>query len=79
MRNQLNQLGKKKIPFLFIIDFDVKNYSITPLNQLKINNNILYSIDGFSNVAPNTYFKKANPFLKKKPLILADTKPLLNK
>lgn len=79
MRNKLNLLGKKKIPFLFIIDFDVKKYSITPLNQLNINNinninnikniknDILYSIDGFSNLAPNNYFTKANPFLKKKP------------
>ncbi len=77
MRNKLNHLGKQKIPFLFIIDFDVKKYSITPLNQL--NDNILYSIDGFSNIAPNTYFKKANPFLKKKPSVLPDTELLLNK
>ncbi len=65
MRNKLNQLGKQKTPFLFIIDFDLKNYSITPLYQ--INNNILYSIDGFSNIPPNTNLKKVNPFLKKKP------------
>jgi para-aminobenzoate synthetase component 1 len=66
MRNTLNQLGKKKIPFLFIIDFDLQKYSITPLNQLNVNNNILYSIDGFSNIVPNC-LKPVNPFLKKKP------------
>jgi len=69
MRNKLNQLGKQKKPFLFIIDFDVKKYSITPLNQL--NNNIFYSIDGFSNVPPNTYLKKVNPFLKNKAINFA--------
>jgi hypothetical protein len=76
MRIQLNQLGMQKIPFLFIIDFDMKKYSITPLNQL--NRNILYSIDGFSNVTANTYLKKPNPFLKKKPLALPNTELLLN-
>ncbi len=67
MINKLNQLGKKKIPFLFIIDFDVKKYYIIPLNQLNRTNNIFYSIDGFSNLAPDIYFKQVNPFLKKKP------------
>ncbi|MDM8561316.1 hypothetical protein [Candidatus Parabeggiatoa sp. HSG14] len=47
MKNQLNQLGKEKKPFLFIIDFDVKNFYIAPFNKLE---NLLFSIDGISNV-----------------------------
>jgi para-aminobenzoate synthetase component 1 len=73
MKNSLNQLGKKKIPFLFIIDFDLKNFYIAPLD--KLDNQIFFSIDGFSNVIPNRH---SHPFhLKKKPSVLPDTKRLL--
>ncbi len=55
MKNRLNQLGKKKIPFLFIIDFDVKNFYIAPLGNL--DSQIFFSIDGFSNINPNDHLK----------------------
>jgi para-aminobenzoate synthetase component 1 len=47
---KLNQLGKRKIPFLFIIDFNLTNLYVEPLDQLA--NDILFSIDGFSNFTP---------------------------
>ncbi|RKZ79793.1 MAG: aminodeoxychorismate synthase component I [Candidatus Parabeggiatoa sp. nov. 1] len=59
MKNQLNQLGKEKTPFLFIIDFEVKNFYIAPLN--KLDNHILFSIDGFSNVTANSHVKNFSP------------------
>ena len=52
MKNQLNQLGIAKIPFLFIIDFEIKNFYIAPLD--KLDHHIWFSIDGFSNVEPKS-------------------------
>jgi len=39
----LNELGKKRTPTLFIIDFDLKNYYIKPLD--KVDSDIFYTID----------------------------------
>ncbi len=72
MKNRLNQLGKEKTPFLFVIDFDVNQFDIAPLN--KLDNPILFSIDGFSNVTPNYQLKNfPNPpfHLKKKAIRFA--------
>jgi len=74
MKNSLNQLGKKKIPFLFIIDFELKNFYIAPLD--KLDNQIFFSIDGFSNVIPNSH-PLHYLIQKKKPSVLPDTKRLL--
>lgn len=48
--NELNSLGKSGIPFLFIIDFELKKPLVFPLNQLP--ENILFDIPGFSNCKP---------------------------
>ncbi len=45
----MNQLGKEKTPFLFIIDFDMENPIILPLAEVDPNN-ILFSISGTTNV-----------------------------
>jgi para-aminobenzoate synthetase component 1 len=65
LKNTLNKLGKQKIPFLFIIDFDVKNYYIAPLDQL--DNNIYFNIGNFSNICAKKEIDK-NYQLKKKPI-----------
>jgi para-aminobenzoate synthetase component 1 len=78
MRHQLNQLGQNKIPFLFVIDFDVKNFYIAPFD--KLDSQILFSINGFSNVTETQYAKNQHPHkfqLKKKRLVLQDTRPHL--
>jgi len=78
MLNQLNQLGQNKIPFLFVIDFEVKNFYIAPLD--KLDSQILFSINGFSNVTKTDDAKNQRPQkfqLKKKRLILQDTRPHL--
>jgi para-aminobenzoate synthetase component 1 len=70
LRSQLNQLGNEKNPFLFIIDFEVKKFYLAPLN--KLDTNIFFAIDGFSNVTSNECFKiePRQPFyLKKKRLV----------
>jgi len=64
MKNSLNQLGKEKIPFLFIIDFDLENFYLAPFD--KLDNQIFFSIDGFSNVTPHPFHylikKKSHQF-----------------
>ena len=44
----MNKLGENKTPFLFIIDFEMQNSIVLPLNQL-IKNNIYYSFNGKTN------------------------------
>lgn len=46
--NRINQLGKEKIPFLFIIDYDMENPVILPLTDVDPNK-ILFSISGITN------------------------------
>lgn len=50
MKDYLNQLGCRKIPFLFVIDFNLQNFYISPLQQ--IDSDILFHIDGFTNFNP---------------------------
>ncbi len=65
LKNTLNQLGIQKIPFLFIIDFDLKNYYVKPLDQL--DPNIYFHIDSFSNICSKKEINQ-NYQLKKKPI-----------
>jgi para-aminobenzoate synthetase component 1 len=65
MKNQLNQLGKAKIPFLFIIDFEIKKFYLAPLDNQ--DNNIFFSIDGFSNVK-SPHQLTSSFYLKKKAI-----------
>jgi para-aminobenzoate synthetase component 1 len=43
MFDELNRLGRSRTPLLFIIDYDLKNYYISPLSEL--DPAIIYSID----------------------------------
>lgn len=63
-KNQLNQLGSNRIPFLFVIDFAVEDFYIAPLTEL--DNDILFSIDGFNN---HSYQANYSP-IKKIPVSL---------
>ena len=48
MIDKLNYYGKNKIPILFIIDFEIENPIIIPINNI-CKNEILYDINGFKN------------------------------
>ncbi|MBC8320851.1 MAG: aminodeoxychorismate synthase component I [Bacteroidetes bacterium] len=50
--NRINQFGKKRIPFLFIIDFDMEKPIVLPLNEID-SDEILYSVNGISNINGN--------------------------
>ena len=43
LKDKLNYYGEKRIPFFFIINYDLSSWDIIPLSQLP--NDILYSID----------------------------------
>ncbi len=46
--NSMNEMGKNRTPFLFIIDFDVKKPVVLPLNTIDPGK-ILYSVNGKTN------------------------------
>ncbi len=43
LKEKLNYYGSKKEPFFFVIDFDMKNHEVIPLNELP--KDIVYEID----------------------------------
>jgi para-aminobenzoate synthetase component 1 len=76
MKNLLNQLGKQKIPFLFVIDFDVQHFYIAPLDQL--DKQIFFEIDGFSKVFLKNAPLKNTFLLKKKAICFANYSAAFN-
>lgn len=50
---KMNQMGEKKQPFLFLVDFEMNHPEIYPLHP-HFDDNILYDIDGFSNTGNRT-------------------------
>ncbi|MBE9563470.1 MAG: aminodeoxychorismate synthase component I, partial [Proteobacteria bacterium] len=66
-KKQLNELGTKKTPFLFVIDFEVENFFITPFTKLQPD--ILFSVDNFTNI--NQSYQNYQSTIKKIPINLA--------
>ncbi len=64
--NELNKLGKEKIPFLFIIDFEHKKPLVFPLNQIPAN--VKFDIPGFSNCKSAKSFNNQKVKIKKFPI-----------
>jgi len=59
LKEKINYFAKNKIPFFFLISYDLKKYDIIRTDN--INNNILYSIDKQNNINSNiklTYIKE---------------------
>jgi len=50
--NDINQLGKERIPFLFVIDFDMENPVVLPLSDIDPQK-VLFSVNGITNVRVN--------------------------
>ena len=66
MIDKINYYVKRNIPFLFIVDFDIKNPVIIPISEAK-KEKIYYWINGKTNIEPNEYLpKKIN--IKKYPI-----------
>ncbi|HNW97640.1 MAG TPA: aminodeoxychorismate synthase component I [Bacteroidales bacterium] len=67
---KMNEFGKNKIPFLFIIDFNCTWPVIIPLSEIK-SENILYNINGFTNTTKPLVENK-EIHIKKFPLAYND-------
>jgi para-aminobenzoate synthetase component 1 len=66
--NRMNELGKERTPFLFIIDFLCKMPVILPLNEID-NLEILFCINGITNSANSEFKERAsNLELEYKPI-----------
>lgn len=63
MVSYLNHLGKKKIPFLFLIDFECKNYFVCPIDEID-KEELLYDLNGISNSKEEKYQHKEIEFQK---------------
>lgn len=48
MLDKMNRLGRERIPFLFVLDFELKNPLIIPLSEVDPNE-IMYDMEGLSN------------------------------
>ena len=78
MQYQLNELGRQRIPLLFIIDFNVQNAYIAPLANL--DNAIYFSIAGFANFTPLSFqpLGVQPQLIKKKVISLAQYQQAFN-
>jgi para-aminobenzoate synthetase component I len=57
--HEVNGLGTLRIPFVLVVDFDIKNYYLCPLEELVNSKELLIQFPGFTNVLPNP---SPNPF-----------------
>jgi para-aminobenzoate synthetase component I len=64
--DKLNELGRKKIPFLFLVDFEMRKPKVWLMDQVSTDE-MLYSINGFSN-APVTGINKRPTQIIKHPV-----------
>lgn len=63
--NDMNQLGKERVPFLFVIDFEMKAPFVEKLSDLR--KNVLYKVDKSQNYS-NIPERKSNLTFEKFPL-----------
>jgi para-aminobenzoate synthetase component 1 len=66
----MNMLGGRGIPFIFIIDFEMKTPIVIPLSEIKTGD-ILYNFEGFTNCA-RRYRQKKNFDFRKYPVSYND-------
>jgi len=55
---KMNELGKRGVPFLFIIDFDMKGLYVSAIDKVE-NNTVLFDIEGFRNFSDTISVKPA--------------------
>ncbi len=60
----MNRLGQKGIPFLFIIDYEMNNPIILPLQETA-KGGVFYSVNGLCNIEETTFSEEPLFFLKK--------------
>jgi len=73
-RTKLNAWGKQGIPFLFIIDFELKKPVAVPLESVDATQ-ILFNINGFTNAAETTVSADEPVTLTPQPITLEQYRP----
>ncbi|MFZ4741255.1 MAG: aminodeoxychorismate synthase component I [Bacteroidales bacterium] len=74
----MNNLGKEKIPFLFIIDYEMKKPFVFKIEDVP--ENVMFNINGISNVKSNIAIENiADFYLNKKPIELSSYKKAFDK
>lgn len=67
----MNALGKNRVPFLFILDFELQKPVVLPLSDITENTGILFNINGLSNFSESlehrNLLEKKSFFFKKYP------------
>jgi para-aminobenzoate synthetase component 1 len=66
----VNQWGQGQVPFLFLVDFEMEQPHVWKISEVP--DDILFSVNGFSNVSPSRLAKKFS--LKKDPISLSEYK-----
>ena len=62
----LNEWGRRKVPFLFLVDFEMEKPLVFPLKEID-SGKILYDINGHTNAPASTPARKAIDFIKFPP------------
>jgi para-aminobenzoate synthetase component 1 len=70
IKDKLNKYGISKTPILFIIDFDINDFFISPLDTLS--NDVLYKFENFTNITQHNNLQKIS--IKKYPISLKEYK-----
>ncbi len=70
----MNELGKLREPFLFILDFDVLKPLVFPLKNIQNSAEIVFDINGQRNFTPLSKKPYKAVFFEKKPISYADYK-----
>lgn len=69
-KNQMNKWGQQKVPFLFMVDFEMEKPNIIRLSDIE-NSKILFDINGFSN-SVNSLVSPEFISIKKLPIRFED-------
>ncbi len=70
----MNELGRLREPFLFILDFDVSKPLVFPLSELENSVEIVFDMNGKRNFTPLSKTPLKRIFFDKKPISYADYK-----
>ena len=67
----LNKYGKQRIPFLFLVDFEMQKPLVFPLDSIS-GDKLLYNINGRTNAGDQEYREKRDARLVKFPISFAE-------
>lgn len=75
--NKMNELGRFKIPFLFIIDFEMEHFKVIPFDEID-KKEILFNINGLTNTVDENLFNEEID-LTKSPISFEQYSEMFNK